>query len=455
MLFENAMKTTRRNFLKTAGFASAGLLLGGNGLSAKSYRQIIGANDRIQVALIGCNRRFDSISQAMTKCKNVEVTYVCDVDKRRQDKAVKRIQKLLGYDPKAEKDLRKILEQKDVDAIFNMTPDHWHAPGAWMAMQAGKHVYLEKPCTHNPNEGEVLLAFQKRYPNLLVQVGNQQRSSTESKEIVKAIHEGIIGEAYQATAFYIANRGRVNNPKKIPAPGFLDWELFQGPAPRTDFLDIWEDYNWHWYWIYGTAESGNNAMHELDIARWALQAEIPNEVSAFGYKNNYKDDGWTMYDTMDVVYKFPGDKIIKWDCKCRNGLNTFAYPGGRGTIIYGTKGSVFADRNGYKLYDLGGKLIRNVTSKEQNHTTGLGGSGGGLDAMHPRNFFEAIRGREKLNSSLDQGIKSTLLCHLANISYKEGNRPLKINPETGRFTDKKVMKKHWKREYEKGWAPTI
>jgi predicted dehydrogenase len=442
---------SRREFLKNSGIISAGLLMAGNTVSAKSFNRIAGANDRIRVALLGCNRRFDSISKALTTCKNIDITYVCDVDSRRQDKAVGRITDLFGTAPKAQKDLRKILEDKDVDAVFNMTPDHWHAPAGWMAMEAEKHLYLEKPVTHNPNEGEALLRYQQRHPNLMVQVGTQQRSSVESREIIQQIHAGELGAVYEAETFYITNRARVNNPQKVAVPDWLDWELFQGPAPRTAFMDIWQDYMWHWYWQYGTAEAGNNALHELDVARWALQVSFPKEVASFAYKNHFKDDGWTMYDTMDMVLTFPQDKLIKWKCQCRNGYKTYGRD--RGTIVFGDKGSAIIDRNGYEVFDLEGKKLRERKSAVESHGTALGGSGDGLDALHPQNFFAAIRGQEKLNSSLEQGVTSTLLCHLANISYKEGNKALTVNTSNGHFTDSKVQEKHWSSEYQNGWEP--
>jgi predicted dehydrogenase len=284
-----------------------------------------------------------------------------------------------------------------------------------------------------------------------VQVGTQQRSSVESKEIIAQIHAGELGEVYEAETFYINNRERVPNPKQVPVPDFLDWELFQGPVPRAAFMDIWQDYMWHWYWQYGTAESGNNALHELDIARWALQVQFPKEVASFAYKNHFKDDGWTMYDTMDAVFTFPQDKLIKWKCQCRNGYKTFGSD--RGTIVYGTKGSVMINRDGYEVYDLGGRKVRENKASVKSHGTALGGSGDGLDALHPQNFFATIRGEEKPNSTLEQGVTSTLLCHLVNFSYNEGNRPLAVNPSNGHLVDDTLQQKHWAREYQSGWAP--
>ncbi|WNJ17344.1 Gfo/Idh/MocA family oxidoreductase [Pontibacter sp. G13] len=439
-------KDTRRSFLKKTALAAGAVTYA---MTAKSYANILGANDRIRVAMIGCNRRFNGLAPAVGRMKNAEISYVCDVDARRQEKAVGKVKEWTGTAPKAEKDLRKILEDQQVDAIFNATPDHWHAAGAWLAMQAGKHVYLEKPSHHNPKEGELLMAYQEKF-NRLVQVGNQQRSSAQSQEVIKAIHDGEIGRAYHAVAFYSNKRGRVPNPQEVDVPEWLDWELFQGPAPRRPYLDVLGDYNWHWFWHWGTAETGNNALHELDIARWALQVEYPNEVKVFAAKQHFQDDGWTMYDTMDANFTFEGEKTIKWDGKSRNGFGT--YKAGRGTIIYGTEGTVWMDRGGYKMYDRSGKLVNEAKMNGNEGGTNLGG-GGDLTTRHVRNFFESIRGKEKLNSPITEGAVSTQLCHYANISYRLGNAALEIDPQTGHFAKGKVMKQYWGRDYEKGWEP--
>lgn len=440
---------SRRKFIKKAAIGTAGLALG---MSAKSYARIPGANDRLNVAIIGCNRRFGALGPSLSKCDNVTISYVCDVDSRRQDKAMGRVEKMTGEKPKGEKDLRKIIADKEIDAIFNATPDHWHAPGTWMALDAGKHVYVEKPASHNPREGELLMALQKKY-NKVVQMGNQQRSAPESRELIKEIHNGAIGEVFHAKAFYSNARGRVPKAKVVAVPEWLDWELFQGPAPRTDYLDILGDYMWHWYWNWGTAETGNNATHELDIARWALQVKYPESVQANAGKFHFKDDAWTMYDTMMVTFNFPGKKSISWDGKSRDGYNT--YGKSRGTVIYGSEGSVFVDRDGYKLYDRAGKLVRERESGGSEAGTALGG-GGDMTTLHVQNFLDAVRGKAKQNSDIVDGAISTHLCHYANISYKMGNALLNIDPVTGRFKSKKVMKKHWSREYQKGWeAPKV
>ena len=442
-------KNKRREFLKTTALGAAAVTLSPIASTAKSYNRILGANDLLRVAILGCYRRFPAISGALSKLENVEVTYVCDVDSRRQEAAIGKIKQMMGQTPKGEKDLRKIIQQSDVDVIFNATPDHWHAPGTWMALDAGKHVYVEKPCSHNLAESELLIKLQKKY-GLVVQMGNQQRSAPESREIIKEIHNGAIGEVYMAKAFYSNSRGRVPEAKKTAVPDYLDWELFQGPAPRTDFIDIVGDYMWHWFWTWGTAETANNATHELDIARWALQVQRPEAVQVNAGKYHYKDDPWTMYDTMDANFYFPGGKLIKWDGKSRSGHKT--YGSGRGTIIYGSEGSVYVDRGGYTLYDRKGKELRTRKSGGQEAGTALGG-GGDMTTIHIGNFLDAVRGKAKQNSTIAEGAISTNLCHYANISSRMNNARLEIDPATGMFKKKKINKKYWSREYEKGWEP--
>lgn len=435
----------RRNFIKASALASVGVSLG---MSAKSYARIIGANEKTNVAILGCYRRFGALANPLSAMSDVNIAYVSDVDSRRQAKGMDAIQEKAGYSAKGEKDIRKILDDKEVDAVFLAIPDHWHAPATWMALDAGKNVYVEKPASHNPNESELLIKLQKLYGKV-VQMGNQQRSSPETVEIIKEIHDGVIGKAYNAVAFYSNSRGRVKDASIVAPPDYLDWDLFQGPAPRQKFIDIVGDYNWHWYWQWGTGETGNNATHELDVARWALEVKYPIRAQVDAAKEHFIDDPWTMYDTMYATYEFEDGKTINWDGKSRNGYNT--YGTGRGTIIYGSEGTVYVDREGYKLYDRDGKLMR---EKQGGKEGGIAlGGGGNMTAAHVHNFLQAIRGKEKQNSNIEDGAISTNLCHYANISYKMGNASLDIDPMTGRFKDSNVMQKHWGREYEKGWEP--
>lgn len=439
--------------MRTAVLSGAGVAFSGftKGMSARSYNRIIGANERLQVAIAGLGRRLEAYYEPIAlKSSNVELLYLCDVMTSQRESALQKFGKHIDYTPKLANDIRNVLADKDVDVLINAMPDHWHAPGAWMAVQAGKHVYVEKPCSHNPREGEILALLPKRYGKV-IQMGNQQRSAVESIDVMNQIHAGAIGQPYKAIAFYVANRGEVPVPKPAPAPDGLDWELFQGPAPRQPYQhDTW-NYNWHWYgWTYGTAEAGNNGTHELDVARWALQVTYPQQVSVEAAKRHFANDGWTMYDTMDATYRFAGDKIIKWECQCRNGYKT--YGSGRGTIIYGTNGSVYVDRDGYRLYSREGKLLNERKAQGTEAGTALGG-GGDMTTRHVVNFFEAIRGKEKQNAPIEEGAKSVLLCHLANIAART-NSELTIDETNGHIRDKKAMKL-WSRDYEKGWEPPI
>lgn len=447
------MSTSRRKFIKNVAASSAALTIGGvaSGMPARSYGKIVGSNDRLNIAVAGLGRRLRGyIDPIKAKDSNVNLLYLCDVMDHQLEKADKTFQEQLNYKPKLEKDVRKVLEDKDLDAIFIATPDHWHTPGAIMSMQAGKHVYLEKPCSHNMYESEILIKALKKYGKV-IQMGNQQRSAPLSINIIKQIHNGLIGETYKAVAFYSNKRGEVVIPKKAPVPKGLDWELFQGPSPRKEYMhDTW-NYNWHWYgWDFGTAETGNNATHELDVARWALQVDYPEQVSVEADKRHFKNDGWTMYDTMEATFKFENGKAITWDGKSRNAFNT--YGGERGTIIYGTEGTVWIDRGMYSVYDRSGKLITDYKSANKESGNTLGG-GGDTSTQHAKNFFNSVRGTEKVNSPITEGVISQAMTHYANVAYRIGHG-FDVDPKTGIMYDRDAMKL-WSRDYEPGWEPKI
>ena len=422
-----------------------------NAMSANSYRNIIGANDRINLAIQGLGRRYPGfIDPIADKNNNVRLLYLCDVLKSQREKAGAKFAERIKHKTLLENDIRKILEDKDVDAVFMATPDHWHTPGAIMAMQAGKHVYLEKPCSHNMHENELVVAAQEKF-NKVVQMGNQQRSSLETTSIVKDIHKGVIGKTYKATAFYINSRGEVPVQTKATIPEGLDWDLFQGPSPRRDYTHNTWDYNWHWYgWDFGTAEMGNNATHELDVARWALGVELPEHVDVRSGKNQYINDGWEMYDSMEARFTFSDGQIIEWDGQSRNGYNK--YGKGRGTIIYGSEGSVFVDRDGYEIFDLKGNSVKSSQSGVSEGGIALGG-GGDLTTRHAVNFFETIRGKEMLTSPIQQGAVSQAMTHYANIASRIG-KSFEIDAKTGQMFDREAMNL-WSRTYQPGWEPKL
>src|SRR5690554_280178 len=445
--------TNRRKFIKNTILGSTAVALGGSAMAmpASSYRTTIGANDRLNVAIAGLGRRVGAFYEPIArKQSNVRLSYLCDVMEHQRTRAMKNVSKLIDYEPTLENDIRKVIDDKKVDIVVNATPDHWHTPGSVMAMKAGKHVYVEKPCSHNMFENELLVAAAKKY-NKVVQMGNQQRSSLHTIEMIKEIHNGIIGTPYKGVAFYTNTRGEVPLQKKAAVPAGLDWELFQGPAPRRDYTSETWDYNWHWYgWDYGTAEMGNNATHELDIARWALGVNFPTRIDVEAAKRHFVNDGWEMYDTMDATFHFTGDKIIKWDGKSRSGYDT--YGGGRGTIIYGSEGTVFVDRNKYVLYDRAGKVIKDNKGASSEEGTALNNEDD-MTTDHVINFYEAARGKEKLTAPIDDASISMAMVHYSNIAYRIG-KGFDIDEKNGRMYDRDAMKL-WSREYEPGWEPTL
>nr|WP_299172286.1 Gfo/Idh/MocA family oxidoreductase [uncultured Allomuricauda sp.] len=441
---------TRRNFIKKTTAGTTGLALSGMILPNTAYTNILGANDRLGVAVIGVRSRAKAHCIAIHQDPNARILYSCDVDDKIIEEHNTWCQDNIGYVPKVEKDFRKILEDKDVDAVFIATPEHWHAPMSIMAMQAGKHVYVEKPCSHNPHENELLVAAQNKYGKK-VQMGNQQRSARTSTSAITDIRNGIIGEVYKGEAYYSNNRGSIGKGNKINIPKTLDWDLWQGPAPREDYRDNVHPYNWHWFRTWGTGEIHNNGTHEIDICRWALGVDLPESVTSFGGKYTYNDD-WEFVDNQQVTYSFPGNKFITWTGHSR-GIMKPERPG-RGVTIYGSKGSIQLDRNFYKLYDLAGNPVKMEFETNQSATTNTQGIGG-LDVDHVRNFFNAIRKDESLYADINDASISTMLCHLGNMAQDAGHT-LEVDTKTGRVVnDDAIMTKSWKREYAKGWEPKL
>ncbi|MGM0667069.1 MAG: Gfo/Idh/MocA family protein, partial [Bacteroidota bacterium] len=377
------MKTGRREFIKKSTLAGAGLTIGGMGMSAASYRRIVGANNTVVFAAVGVNSRGLDNIRAVLSCTGVALSHICDVDSRAVKKGVEEVENITGSKPVGEEDIRRIIENKSIDAITVATPDHWHAPMAIMAARAGKHVYLEKPSSHNIRENEILVNVY-RQTGRVIQMGNQQRSAPTSIEAVERIKKGDIGRPYFGKAWYDNTRGPIGRGKTAPVPGWLNWDLWQGPAPRTEYRDNIVHYNWHWFWRWGTGELLNNATHEIDVCRWALGVDYPDKVSAMGGRFHFLDDDWEFYDTQVVNYQFGDDKLITWEGKSCNGMKE--YNMGRGSLIQGTEGSFILHRNGYEMYDLAGKLVEKKEETGKSETTGTRGSGS-LDVLHMYNFL--------------------------------------------------------------------
>jgi predicted dehydrogenase len=411
----------------------------------------MGANERVNFAVIGLNGRGGAhLSALKANIKDARITQVCDVDSTILDKFAAKTTQVMGDAPKSQKDFRKVLASKDVDVITIATPDHWHTPLAILGLEAGKHVYVEKPCSHNPQEGEWLVAAHKKYGKVC-QMGSQQRSSPHSIEIIGKIHDGLIGRAYWAETWYTNRRKPIGVGKVVPVPATLDWDLWQGPAPRQAYKDNVHPYNWHWFKVWGTGETLNNGTHEVDVARWALGAEYPTSVTAAGGRYTAKDD-WEFYDTIDVTFEYP-DQMITWKGDCCNGKKTYGRD--RGVAVHGTKGTVIVDRAGYEVFDGADKKIAEFTVKE--HAATASNDTVGADSMtdaHFANMIDSIRTGAKLNQPVAQGNVAVTMLQLSNISYFTG-RKLTLNPQTAGILNDKEAEGMTKRTYEKGWEPKV
>jgi predicted dehydrogenase len=439
---------SRREFVGSVAASVAGIAVSS---TAKSYAQIMGANERVNFAIAGLNGRGGAhLSALKANIKDACISHVVDVDSTILEKFVGKATQTMGAAPKADKDFRKTLESKDVDVITIATPDHWHAPMAILGLEAGKHVYVEKPCSHNPQEGEWLVAAQKKYGKLC-QMGSQQRSSPHTIEIVGKIHDGLIGRAYWAETWYANRRKPIGVGKPIPVPATLDWDLWQGPAPRTEYKDNVHPYNWHWFKIWGTGETLNNGSHEVDVARWALGAEYPRAVSASGGRYTAHDD-WQFYDTLDVAFEYP-DQMLTWKGDCCNGKTTYGRD--RGVAVHGTKGTVIVDRAGYEVYDGADKKIDEF--RQAKHAATSSADTVGADSMtdaHFANMISAIRGTGKLNQPVAQGNVAVTMLQLSNVAYFTGHK-LTLDPATAHIQGDKEAQGMWGRTYEKGWEPKV
>lgn len=434
----------RREFIKSSTLASGALALSSFAGSSLLY----GApNNKIRVALVGTNSRGLHVGKIFAKMPDTEIVCICDVDSNVAAKTVSEIEKITGKKPKIEKDFRKVAEDKTIDAVMIASPDHWHAPMGIMAVANGKHVYIEKPCSHNPREGEMLIEATEKHKKI-VQMGNQRRSFPGVNQMINDAKAGIIGRIYFAKAWYSNNR-KPTVLKEGVVPSTLDWELWQGPAPRRAFKDGYVHYNWHWFWHWGTGEALNNGTHELDVARWAMGCDFPNKVVSAGGRYQWKDD-WETPDTQTITFEFPNNTAIAWEGRSCNSYKYFE--SGRGVILYGEKGTiVYPGGDAYKVYDYDEKLIKEVKEGTALDLTNTISATAGLDALHVQNFLDAVRGNAKQTSPINEGHKSVLLCQLGNIAYRTGET-LYCDTANGKPKSAEAMKL-WAREYEKGWEP--
>lgn len=445
------MQKSRRKFIKNLTAGSAALAIGGVGLgfSRESYKRIAGANDRIRVAVIGSNGRGASMAATFAKQNLTDVIYVCDVDEKARQKGINSVVKAGKSAPKGENDFRKALEDKDVDATYIATPDHWHAPATILCCAAGKHVYCEKPLSHNPAEGEMSIAAARKY-NRVVQMGSQRRSWKLLTDGINELKGGAIGKIHMAKCWYTNNRTSIGVGKVAPVPAGLDYDLWQGPAPRMPYKDNLIHYNWHWFWHWGTGEALNNGTHEIDVARWGLGVEYPLRVNSTGGRYFFKDD-WETPDTQLITFDTPDSTVI-WEGRSCNSTKVEGMD--RGVIFYGEKGSLITGYDGYKILDAKGVVLKDIKSNVEMDGRNTASPNEGLDGIHIHNFLESIRLSKLPSADVAIGFKSTLWMQLGNIAQRVGHT-LNIDQKNGHITDDKQAMKLWGRTYERGWEPKV
>ncbi|MDG2131201.1 MAG: Gfo/Idh/MocA family oxidoreductase [Fuerstiella sp.] len=435
---QNSDEVSRRKFVAAGSAVAAATSLTTGLHTSPASAALSSAQDRVVVGVMGLSRGM-SLARTFSETPGVEIKYLCETDTNRLNAAKKSFEGLVDYGVQTTGDFRQILDDPDVDILICAAPNHWHAPAAIMACNAGKHCYVEKPCSHNPWEGEMAVAAARKHKRC-VQMGNQRRSAEKIIEAMKLLHEGRIGRVYYSRSWYANSRGSIGTGTPAEVPPHIDYELWQGPAPRQPFTSNRLPYNWHWVWHYGNGELGNNGIHTLDLSRWGLQADYPTRVVSSGGRYRFDDDQQTA-DSHVVSFQFEGKRQIIWEgLSCsRLGLDG----NGFGVTFHGEDGSVKLDGWGYSLHDSKGKEIERV-------------AGARSDADHIANFVNAVRADDPtmLNAEIEEGHKSTLLCHLGNIAHRTGDT-ITCDPSNGHIVGNAAAEKLWKREYEPGWEPTI
>ncbi len=449
----NDADLSRREFIKDGVKTAAGLAIGSGLAFLTRPERVLGANDRVRVAVCGVHGRGVDHIRNYARIPNVQIAALCDVDDRELKKCTALMDQKGIPKPATFVDIRKLLEDRSIDAVSIATPNHWHSlMGIW-ACQAGKDVYVEKPCSHNLWEGKQFVAAAQRYGRM-VQQGTQIRSASAVREGISKLQNGLIGEIYMARGLCYKWRNTIGRAPVEPVPAGVNYDLWTGPAPLHEFTHNRFHYNWHWFWYYGNGDLGNQGVHQLDVARWGLGVGFPNKVSAIGGHFMFDDDQETPndlscafeFDLPDGKRKMMTFEVRHWmsnheaeigtpelgtpEPKHKSGLPALGpLSGGHntvGNIFYGSKG-YFAtgdeDADTYKVW-----LGPDQEPQPKVHA--------GAELAHFANFIDCVvsRKKENLNAPIEEAHASMALMHLANASYRLG-RTLNFNPQTQQVID--------------------
>jgi predicted dehydrogenase len=440
----------RRNFIKSTTATGLGLAAAPTILTGSNWR---GANDRVNVAVIGINGMGQSHIQEYQKLNNVNVAALCDVDENLFAERVKKhftdknLQK-----PKIYTDLRRLYEDKDIDAVSITTPNHWHTLAAIWAIQAGKHVSVEKPCCHNIYEGQKLVEAAEKY-DVIVQDGAEQRSNPCGISMADYLHSGKLGEVYMAKGLCYKWRDTIGKTPNSPVPAGVDYDMWLGPAPKSPFSKNRFHYNWHWNWDYGNGDMGNQGVHEMDVARWGLGVKLPTKISGVGGHFVFDDDQQTPND-LTTIFEFPnpdggGDKKKILQFEVRHWITNRELASTKKVETSNTYMTSSANEVGNLFYGSKGFMTKTVNDWQvfEGRDRTLGASGSGLD-NHYNNYIQAIRENDQALAKADikEGFYSCALIHLGNISYRLG-RSLEFDPGTMRFKNDPEANLMLTREY--------
>ena len=425
----------RRGFLKTS---LAGATAGVATTSARGAS--VSANNKVTLAVMGVRGRGKPLIQYFGQMADVDLKYLCDVDQNVVEPAMKIAEEGQGKRPKLEEDIRRVLDDKEIDGIVVATPLHWHAPATILACQAGKDVYVEKPISHNLREGRLMVEAARKH-NRIVQVGTQGRSRPNTQEFVDYVHSGKLGEVHMVKVWNCQMRRNIGFKSDEPVPAGINYDFWTGPVPQLPFNRNRYHGTVNWHWHYGAGDLGNDGIHWMDVGRWVLGVGYPNEITGMGRKLYFDDDQQTP-DTQVLTFNYK-DKVLMYEQRL---WNTYRMNGGQnGVEVYGTGGKAVCGyfdasrRYGYRIYDEQDRLMHYelADGKETN--------------PHYASFVDRIRTRKTPKADIEVGHLSTALCHLGNTAGRL-KRTLRFNPETESFLDDAEANKYLTREYRDHWS---
>ncbi len=395
--------------------------------AASGAARVLGANDRVNVGIVGAGGRGRGHIEFYSMLPNCRVAAICDVNQAAQERAIAQVEKAQGHKPKVFGDMRQLFADRDIDAVSIATPNHWHALAAIWACQAGKDVYVEKPACHNIYEGRKMIEAARKYKRM-VQVGSQGRSIAHKIRAVDLLRQGVIGKVYLSKGLCYKRRRSIGHTPDAPVPPGVNWDFFLGPAPMRPFSTNRFAYNWHWFWDTGNGDIGNQGVHEMDYAHWGLgKSGMPAMVVSTGGKFVYNDDQETP-NTQHAAFDY-GDAQLVFEVRgLITGEETVPFDGNNtiGNIFYGSEGYMAVDLKGFQVYK--GEKHEKVMD-EKHKEPRLWDT-----APHMANLLDAVRTRkaEDLHAPAEVGVLAASLCHLANISYRL-RRALKFDPNTWQF----------------------